>query len=190
VKDFTPILPLKDEAEFTWGAEQQVAFSKINEYLSMLSVLKALRSGAPFRLYVATKDNVIGVVLTQVIEGKGHIITYVSQQLLDAETRYHFIKKICFVLHYACTKLRHYLVCSTCTITCQTDVIKHMLYRPILSGKLGKWAYSSLSRICRRVAHLCIKKKKNGPLQTSPPHSGPGHEGLRVTIDVATLRKL
>jgi hypothetical protein len=93
VKDFTPILPLKDEAEFTWGAEQQVAFSKINEYLSMLSVLKALRSGAPFRLYVATKDNVIGVVLTQVIEVKGHIITYVSQQLLDAEKRYHFIKK-------------------------------------------------------------------------------------------------
>jgi hypothetical protein len=27
-------------------------------------------------------------------------------------------------------------------VACQTDVIKHMLHRPILSGRLGKWAYS------------------------------------------------
>jgi hypothetical protein len=37
--------------------------------------------------------------------------------------------------------------------------------------------------------HLCIKKEKNGPLQSSPPHSGPGCEGLRVTIDVVTLKE-
>jgi hypothetical protein len=34
------------------------------------------------------------------------------------------------------------------------------------------------SRIRRRAAHLCIKKKKYGPLQTPPPHSGPSCEGL------------
>jgi hypothetical protein len=46
-----------------------------------------------------------------------------------------------FSLYYACTKLRHYLLSSTCIVACQTDVIKHMLHRPILSGRLGKWAY-------------------------------------------------
>jgi hypothetical protein len=55
--------------------------------------------------------------------------------------RYQIIEKLCFSLYYACTKLRHYLLSSTCIIACQTDVIKHMLYRPILSGRLGKWAY-------------------------------------------------
>ena len=25
---------------------------------------------------------------------------------------------------------------------CQTDVIKHMLQKPILSGRIGKWAYA------------------------------------------------
>jgi hypothetical protein len=30
---------------------------------------------------------------------------------------------------------------STYIVACQTDVIKHMLYRPILSGRLGKWDY-------------------------------------------------
>jgi hypothetical protein len=55
-----------------------VAFEKIKEYLSTLPVLKAPRSGVPFRLYVAAKNDVIGAVLTQEAEGKEHIITYVS----------------------------------------------------------------------------------------------------------------
>jgi hypothetical protein len=60
---------------------------------------------------------------------------------LDAETRYQFIEKQCFSLYYACTKLRHYLLSSTCIVACQSDVIKHMLHIPILSGRHDKWAY-------------------------------------------------
>ena len=46
------------------------------------------------------------------------------------------------IIYYACTKLRHYLLSSTCIVTCQADVIKHMLQKPILSGRIGKWAYA------------------------------------------------
>jgi hypothetical protein len=79
--------------------------------------------------------------LTQEVEENGHIITYVSRRLFDAETRYQFIEKLCFSLYYTCTKLRHYLLSSTCIVACQTDVIKYMLHMAILSGILGKWAY-------------------------------------------------
>jgi hypothetical protein len=79
--------------------------------------------------------------LVQEAEGKEHIITHVSRRLLDAETMYQFIEKLYFLLYYACTKLRHYLLSSTCIIACQTDVIKHMLHMPILSGRLDKWVY-------------------------------------------------
>jgi hypothetical protein len=87
---------------------------------------------------------VIGVVLTQVTEGKEHIITYFSWHLIDAETRYCFIKKLCLSLFYACSKLWHYLLSSTCVVACQADVIKHMLQQPILSGRIRKWAYALL----------------------------------------------
>ena len=50
INAFTPILRLKDEAEFTWGAEQQEAFEKIKKYLSSPLVLKASKRGIPFRL--------------------------------------------------------------------------------------------------------------------------------------------
>ena len=91
---------------------------------------------------MATEDKVIGVVLTQETEGKEYIITYVGRWLIDAETRYTFIEKLYISLYYTCTKLRHYLLSSTCIVTCQADVIKHMLQKPILSGRIRKWAYA------------------------------------------------
>ena len=91
---------------------------------------------------MAAEDKIIGAVLTQETEGKEYIITYLSRRLIDAETRYTFIEKLCLSLYYACTKLRHYLLSSTCIVTCQADVIKHMLQKPILSGRIGKWAYA------------------------------------------------
>jgi hypothetical protein len=104
--------------------------------------MKAPKAGIPFRLYIAAEDGVIGAVLTQVMDGKEHVITYLSWSLIDAETRYSFIEKLCLSLFYGCSKLRHYLLSSTCIVACQADVIKYMLQQPILSGRIGKWAYA------------------------------------------------
>ena len=103
---FTPILRLKNEAEFTWGAKQQEAFEKIKYYLSSPLVLKAPRRGVPFKLYIAAEGKVIGAVLTQETEGKEYVVTYIDQRLIDAETRYTFIEKLCLSLYHACTKLQ------------------------------------------------------------------------------------
>jgi hypothetical protein len=80
--------------------------------------------------------------LTQITEGKEHIITYLSRCPINAKTRYSFIEKLCLSLFYACSKLQHYLLSSTCIVTCQADVIRHMLQLPILSGSIKKWAYA------------------------------------------------
>jgi hypothetical protein len=64
-------------------------------YLSSPPVLKAPRREVPFKLYVAAEDEIIGAVLTQETEGKEYIITYLSQRLIDAETKYTFIEKLC-----------------------------------------------------------------------------------------------
>jgi membrane-bound ClpP family serine protease len=34
------------------------------------------------------------------------------------------------------------MLSSACTVVCQHEVIKFMLHKPILSGRIGKWAYS------------------------------------------------
>ena len=44
-------------------------------------------------------------------------------------------------LYYAYTKLRHYLLSSTCIVVCQTYVLKRMLQKPVLNDRIGEWAY-------------------------------------------------
>jgi hypothetical protein len=117
-------------------------FDDIKKYFSSPLVMKAPMAGIPFQLYIVTEGAVIGVVLMQVTEGKEHIIIYLSWCLIDVETRYSFIEKLCLSLFYACSKLRHYLLAGTCVIACQADVIKHMLQQPILSERIGKWPYA------------------------------------------------
>jgi hypothetical protein len=104
--------------------------------------MKAPMAGIPFWLYIATEDALIGAILSQVMKGKEQIITYLSQRLIDAETRYSFIEMLCLFLFYACSKLRHYLLSSACVVACQADVIKHMLQQSILSGRIKKWAHA------------------------------------------------
>jgi hypothetical protein len=133
---------LKNEAEFAWGANQQCAFQDIKRHLSSQSVIKAPMFGIPFWLYIIGEDAMIGAALTQVMKGKEHIITYLSQRLINTEIRYSFVEKLCLALFYACSKLWHYLLSSTCVVTCQDNAIKHMLQQLILSGWIEKWAYA------------------------------------------------
>jgi hypothetical protein len=69
-------------------------------------------------------------------------VTYLSRRLMDVETRYTFVEKLCLCLFYACTKLICYLLSSPCTVSGQTDVIKYILHNPIMSGRICKWAYT------------------------------------------------
>jgi hypothetical protein len=142
IDPFTPILRLKNDAEFAWGQSSRKHLISLKKYLSSAPVLKAPQTGVSFRLYIASEDKVIGAVLTQETEGKEHAVTYLSRRLVDVETRYTFIEKLCLCLFYACTKCRCYLLSSHCTVYGQADVIKYMLHNPNMSGRIRKWAYA------------------------------------------------
>jgi hypothetical protein len=62
--------------------------------------------------------------------------------LLGAETRYVFMEKLCLSLYYDRSTFWHYIISSSCIVAYQYDVIKHMLLKPILSGRIGKWTYA------------------------------------------------
>jgi hypothetical protein len=107
--------------------------------LSTPLVLHAPRRGAYFKQYIITKEKAINVVSTH-IDRKEYVIYYFGRRLLDSETKCAHIEKSCLSLYYARVKMRHYLLTSTCIIACEAHMIKHMLYKPILSGRINKWA--------------------------------------------------
>jgi ribonuclease HI len=124
------------------GVEQREAFKKIKEYLMSPPMLRAPKTRNPFKMYIAAQERVIGDVLLQEEDDKEFPVAYVSQHLLDAKTQYAFMEKLCLSLYYDCTKFRHYILSSSCIVACQYYVIKHMLLKTILSGRMGKWAYA------------------------------------------------
>jgi len=112
---------------------------EIKNYLVNPPVLIPPQQGKPFRLYLSTDGMVIGSALIQEFEGKERGIYYLSRRLVDAETRYSAIEKLCLCLYFSCIKLRHYLLSAECTVICKDDVVRYMLSMPTMSGRIGKW---------------------------------------------------
>ncbi|KAK1660444.1 hypothetical protein QYE76_048603 [Lolium multiflorum] len=81
-------------------------------------------------------------VVVQVYDGLEKVVFYLSRRMLDAETRYLEIEKLCLCLFFTCTKIQHILLKAEIIVICKSDVIKHMLSAPVLKGRLGKWMFA------------------------------------------------
>ena len=64
---------------------------------------------------------------------------YLSRLLNDAETRYTLIEKLYLSLFHACTKLKYYLLPREVLMVCKIGIVKYLLNRPMLQGRLMKW---------------------------------------------------
>ena len=67
------------------------------------------------------------------------MIYYLSRRLIDVETRYSAIEKLCLCLYFSYIKLRHYLLSAKCTVICKDDAVRYMLSMLIMSGRIDKW---------------------------------------------------
>jgi hypothetical protein len=95
-------------------------------------------------MYLSVGDTSIASVVIQVHDGTERFVFYLSRRMLDAETRYPDIEKLCLCLFFTCTKLRHILLSAKTIVIYKSDVIKHMLSAPMLKGRLGKWMFALL----------------------------------------------
>ena len=139
---FTPLLRLKADQKFSWEQEHQKVLDNIKQYLMTPPVLMPPKPGTPFKLYLSADTKSIGLTLILEQEGKERVIFYLSRRLLDGETRYSYIERICLCLYFSYTKLRHCMLSNECVIICKADVIKYMLSAPVLKGRLWKWMLS------------------------------------------------
>jgi hypothetical protein len=105
-------------------------------------VLVPPQQDRPFYIYLSVGDTSIASVVVQVYDGKEKAVVYLSRRMLDTETRYHKIEKLCLCLFFICTKLRYILLSVEIIIICKSDIIKHMLTAPVLKGRLEKWMFA------------------------------------------------
>jgi hypothetical protein len=87
-----------------------------------------------FYIYLLVGDTSIASVVVQEYDGKEKVVFYLSRRMLDTETRYPEIEKLCLCLFLTCTKLHHILLSVEVIVICKSDIIKHMLSVPVLKG--------------------------------------------------------
>ncbi|CAN6542153.1 unnamed protein product [Malus baccata var. baccata] len=140
IQPLTHLLRLKDIESFEWGPPHQKAFDIIKAYLTYPPVLVPPQRGEPLKLYISASDKSIGSLLAQNNQGgKEEAVYYLSRILTEVETRYSPIEKLCLALYFTTSKLRHYMLPCHMHIIAKTDVIKYMLSKPMLTGRIGKW---------------------------------------------------
>ncbi|KAM2288393.1 hypothetical protein ACFXTI_029274 [Malus domestica] len=140
IQPLTPLLRLKNKENFEWGPPHQKAFDSIKAYLTSPLVLVPPQIGKPLKLYISASDKSIGSLLAQNNEsGKKQAVYYLSRILTEVEIRYSPVERLCLALYFTTNKLRHYMLLCHVHIIAKTDVIKYMLSKPMLTGKIGKW---------------------------------------------------
>ncbi|XP_062013814.1 uncharacterized protein LOC133730196 [Rosa rugosa] len=158
IQPFSPLLKLQGQSEFVWEPKHQEAFDRIKAYLASPPVLVPPRAGFPLKLYISAAEASIGSLLAQDDEGGiEHAIFYLSRTLTDCETRYTPMEKLCLTLYFSACKLRHYMLSFTTCIIAQTDLVKYMLSRPILQGRIGKWVLALSEFSLQYVPQKAVK---------------------------------
>ncbi|KAB2599256.1 hypothetical protein D8674_009527 [Pyrus ussuriensis x Pyrus communis] len=129
------------DVPFVWDKACHNAFESIKKYLSSPPVLGAPVPGKPLILYIAAQENSIGALLAQENESqKEGALYYLSRTLTGAELNYSPIEKMCLALVFAIQKLRHYMHAYTIHLVAKADPVKYVMSKPVLTGRLAKWA--------------------------------------------------
>lgn len=141
MKEFSFLLRLKYSKEMVWGPEQQEAFHQIKVALANPLVQIPPLPGRPLKLHIVVEDQAIDYLLAEdVDDGTERVIYYFSRIMNDAKIRYSSIEKLCLSLYHACTKLEFYLLPREILVLCKIDIVRYLTNRPILQGRLMKWA--------------------------------------------------
>ncbi|CAL9000663.1 unnamed protein product, partial [Prunus brigantina] len=132
---------MKKDVPFVWDEACHNAFESIKRYLSSSPLLGAPIPGKPLILYIAAQERSIGALLAQENEShKEQALYYLSRTLTGPELNYTLIEKTCLALVFAIQKLRHYMQAFTVHLIARADLVRYVMSKPVLTGRLAKWA--------------------------------------------------
>ncbi|XP_026459099.1 uncharacterized protein LOC113359724 [Papaver somniferum] len=96
--------------------------------------------GRPLILYTASSDVAIGALPAQEDEeGVEHPIYYYIRTMKDAQLRYPKAERMCLALAHAIQRFRYYLQTNRIVLVSKADLIKFLLSKPALIGRIAKW---------------------------------------------------
>ena len=121
---------LTSKRSWTWGPDQQSAFSEIKSELSKPTLLSLYNPMIPCKVSADASSFGLGAVLLQFSETHWKPVAYASRSMTETERRYAQIEKEALAVTWACEKFSDYLLGQEFEI--ETD---HKPLIPLLNSK-------------------------------------------------------
>jgi hypothetical protein len=141
IKPFMDLVKIKADEEFHWGPSNNER-SKKSKNIWQDHPCWFLPSRTGHSIFICSRRYLHRLGSGTSMDGKEKVVFYLSRRMLDTETRYHEIEKLCLCLFFTCKKLWHILLFAEIIVICKSDAIKHMLSAPMLKGRLRKWMFA------------------------------------------------
>ncbi len=145
---------------FSWAEAEQISFDKLKQLLITHPVLTYPDFSKPFRLDVDACGVGLGAVLSQVVDGKEHVVAYSSRVLTDCEKRYPITEKEGLALFSGVKNFKHYLYGRTFLLVSDHDPLKYLRRTKDMSDRIWGWVLF-LERFNYSVQHRPGNKHVN-----------------------------
>jgi hypothetical protein len=105
-----PLIDLaKKDVGFTWTDDCEMAFAELKDMLTSPPVLAHPDFSKPFQLHTDASVQALGVVLSQLVDGRERVIAYASRRTSPAEANYPISELECLAVTWGISKFRSYL---------------------------------------------------------------------------------
>ena len=122
-----------------WTPEAESAFEELKRALCEEPVLITPNFEKPFLLHTDASATGVGAVLSQLIDGEEHPVTFVSRKLKKHERNYATIEKECLAIKWAVHHLKYYLWGRRFTLITDHAPLKWMARNKDTNARVTRW---------------------------------------------------
>lgn len=131
---------LKIMEAFTWSKDCQAALNNLKDKLLSAPILVYPYWNKTFHVHIDASGITLGAVLAQPSEiNMDHLVYYANRKLSTAERNYMTTERDAMEMVYSLQKLRHYLLGVPFKFFTDHSVLKYLVNKPVLEGRICHW---------------------------------------------------
>jgi hypothetical protein len=131
---------LKKDCKFQWSKECQQSFDTLNHKMVIVPSMVFPDWSKEFHVHFDASSIALGAVLAQLGVGYiDHPPAFASRKLSIAEINYNTTKREGLAMVYALQKFRHYLLGGHFKMFTDHSVLKYLVNKPVLGGRICIW---------------------------------------------------
>ena len=154
---------------FHWTKEYEQAFQKLKTAIMNALTLSYPSSNHTFILDTDASNDCIGAELSQVQNGKIHIISFASKVLSPAQRKYCTTRKELLAVITFTRQFRHFLLGKNFIVRTDHNSLVWLMNFKNINGQLARWL-EELSQYEMTIQHRSGKLHKNADSLSRVPH--------------------